>query len=373
MTDSTQNGAPVDEGAASPTTGSGRSRWWVWVVGGVAILIVGGLIGGGITAATASSNSSQSVCPATKVADQVLPSVVTITATNGSQGGTGSGEIIRSDGYIMTNNHVVSLAAAPGGQVSVLFANGATAPATITGRDPKADLAVVKVNGVSNPPVINFGSSANLVVGQGVVALGAPLGLSNTVTSGIVSALDRTIEVPSDNGETALLASAIQTDAAINPGNSGGALVNCSSQLIGVPSAGATAPSTGRSQSTGSIGLGFAIPVDIAKRITDEIIATGSATHSYFGVQVTPIPASAAQKAGTPDGLYVAGVVPGSPAEQAGLQAGDIITEINGTPATTPNELEAFTITHPPGDKVTVTYYRDGKTSTTTVTLGTQP
>jgi putative serine protease PepD len=372
MTDSTQNSAPEGTAPASPSTGSGRSRWWVWVVGGVAILVIGGVIGGGITAATASSSSSSaSVCNATKVSDEVLPSVVTISATNGNAGGTGSGEVIRSDGYIMTNNHVISLAA-NGGQVTVLFANGQTAPATITGRDPKADLAVIKV-AETKAPVIAFGNSSDLLVGQPVVALGAPLGLSNTVTSGIVSALNRTVEVPSDNGETALLASAIQTDAAINPGNSGGALVNCSGQLVGVPSAGATAPSTGRSQSTGSIGLGFAIPSDVAMRITDEIITTGSATHAYFGLQVTPIPPSAAKEMGTPQGLYVAGVVPGSPAADAGLQEGDVITEINGTSTVTTADLESFTITHAPGEKVTVTYYRDGKTSTTTLTLGTQP
>ena len=179
MTDSTQNSAPEDT-AASPS--SGRSRWWVWVVGGVAILVIGGVIGGGITAATASSSSSASVCNATKVADEVLPSVVTISATSGNTGGTGSGEVIRSDGYIMTNNHVISLAA-NGGQVTVLFANGQTAPATITGRDPKADLAVIKV-AETKAPVITFANSSNLVVGEPVVALGAPLGLSNTVTAG---------------------------------------------------------------------------------------------------------------------------------------------------------------------------------------------
>jgi putative serine protease PepD len=371
MSDSTQNSAPDDSAAAAPS-GSGRSRWWIWLVGGVAILVIGGVIGGGITAATASSSSSSaSVCNATKVADEVLPSIVTISATNGNSGGTGSGEVIRSAGYIMTNNHVVSLAA-NGGSVTVLFANGVTEPATITGRDPKADLAVVKV-AQTNAPVIAFGNSSNLLVGQPVVALGAPLGLSNTVTSGIVSALNRTVEVPSDNGETALLASAIQTDAAINPGNSGGALVNCNGQLVGVPSAGATAPSTGRSQSTGSIGLGFAIPSDVAMRITNDIIATGSPTHSYFGLQVTPIPASAAEEMGSPQGLYVAGVVPGSPAADAGLQEGDIITEINGQAVNSSTDLESYTITHAPGEKLTITYYRGGKSSTTTLTLGTQP
>ena len=145
-----------------------------------------------------------------------------------------------------------------------------------------------------------------------MVVLGAPLGLSSTVTSGIVSALDRTIEVPGDNGQSALLVSAVQTDAAINPGNSGGAMTNCSGQLIGVPSAGASVPSPEGGSSAGSVGLGFAIPVDLAKAISDEIIATGTnPSHGYFGIQVVTIPPAAAQKSGTPEGLYVAGVVPG--------------------------------------------------------------
>src|SRR5262249_36083017 len=157
-------------------------------------------------------STKSNTCSATNVANQTLPSVVTITATKGATGGTGSGEVIRSDGYILTNNHVISVAA-DGGSVEVLFSTGKTAPATITGRDPKADLAVIKVDGQPSLPVIPFGKSSDVVVGEPVVALGAPLGLSDTVTSGIVSALDRTIEVPGDNGETALLVSAVQTDA----------------------------------------------------------------------------------------------------------------------------------------------------------------
>ena len=353
----------------TPTT-SGRPRWW-WFVGLAVALVVGGLVGG-LIAATTSSSASSHTCNATTVANDTLPTIVTITARNGATGGTGSGEIIRSDGYILTNNHVVSVAA-DGGTVDVLFSSGKTAPATITGRDPKADLAVIKVEGQSNLPVIPFGQSKDVVVGQPVAALGAPLGLSNTVTSGIVSALDRTIEVPSDNGETALLVSAVQTDAAINPGNSGGALVNCGGQLIGVPSAGATAPSERGASSSGSIGLGFAIPVDLAKAVSDEIISTGSVTHAYFGIQVIPVPEAAAHRAGVPQGLYVAGVAPGGPSADAGLQMGDIITEINGQPATSADQLAAITITKREGDTVTVTYVRNGKSTTTKVTLGSQP
>ena len=223
-----------------PTTTRGR-RAWVWWLGMAGALILGAVIGGAVVMTTRSSAvepaaATVNACSATEIAEKNLPSVVTISATDGSTGGTGSGEIIRGEGYILTNNHVISVAA-DGGNVTVLFNDGTTAPATITGRDAKADLAVIKVDGQDSLPVIPFGSSEDVVVGQPVVALGAPLGLSNTVTSGIVSALDRTIEVPGDDGETALLVSAVQTDAAINPGNSGGALVNCAGQLIGVPGA----------------------------------------------------------------------------------------------------------------------------------------
>jgi len=358
-------------------TGHGRGGGWLMWLGMVLALVVGGVVGGAIVATKSSSAtpvaaSSPDVCSATDVADKNLPSVVTISATNGTAGGTGSGEVIRSNGYILTNNHVISIAA-DGGQVAVLFNDGHTAPAVITGRDPKADLAVIKVDGQTSLPVIPFGSSKDVVVGQPVVVLGAPLGLSNTVTSGIVSALDRTIEVPSDDGQTALLVSALQTDAAINPGNSGGAMVNCAGQLIGVPSAGATAPSTGDGGgSTGSIGLGFAIPVDLAKAVSDEIIATGTVTHSYFGVRVVTMPPSATSN-GSPSGVYITSVVPGGPAAKAGLQPGDIITAIEGKPVTSTTDLAAITLTNKPGDTVKVQYARDGKQATTTVTLGAQP
>jgi len=221
--------------------------------------------------------------------------------------------------------------------------------------------------------VIAMGSSGSLQVGQPVVVLGAPLGLSGTVTSGIVSALDRTVEVPAEDNKNALLVSAVQTDAAINPGNSGGAMVNCSGQLVGVPSAGATVPSSSGESSGGSIGLGFAIPVNLAKTISNEIIDTGRVTHAFFGLQTVPIPPAAAAEAGISQGLFVAGVVANGPSEQAGLREGDIITKVNGTPATSNVQLQELTITKSPGDKVPVDYTRNGKSGSTTVTLGTQP
>ena len=353
-------------------------RWLLWVALGTA-LVVGGVAGGLIVGATQSSGSSvssgtsassstASACPVTPVANQVIPSVVTIAASGPSGSGTGSGEFIRSGGYILTNNHVISIAA-NGGSVKVLFADGHTEPATITGRDPQTDLAVLKVQTSRELKVISLGSSSSVKVGQPVVAVGAPLGLSGTVTSGIVSALDRTVEVPGENDRSALLVSAVQTDASINPGNSGGALVNCEGQLVGVPTAGATVPNSGG----GSIGLGFAIPVDLANRIADEIIATGTVTHAFFGLQTVPIPPAAAEQAGLPEGLFVQAVTPGGPAATAGLRAEDVITKIDGMPATSNIQLQELTLTKKPGDTVSIEYTRAGQSATATVTLAAQP
>ncbi len=199
--------------------------------------------------------------------------------------GLGSGEVIKSDGYILTNNHVIAC----GGSVEVLFSDGATAAATITGRDPLTDLAVLKVQ----PP------------------------RELKATSGIVSAVDRTVQVCGENNGSALLVSALKTDAAINPGNSGGALVNCDGQLVGVPTAGASVPTSSGEASGGSIGLGFAVPVAVARTISNEIIATGRATHAYLGLQTTPISAESAAQVGVPQGLFVAGSRPARPRPRA--------------------------------------------------------
>ncbi|HEX7161710.1 MAG TPA: trypsin-like peptidase domain-containing protein [Trebonia sp.] len=361
---------------------SRRMPWWPWIL--IPAFAVVGVGGGFIGAAIASPNSttatastgniaagSAAACSVTSVADNVLPAVVTIAVTGPAGAGTGSGEVIRDDGYILTNNHVIA-AAAEGGKAEVTFAAGATVPATIVGRDVLTDLAVLKVSLPKNAKVIAMGSSSSLRVGQPVVVLGAPLGLSGTVTSGIVSALDRTVEVPAEEDRNALLVSAVQTDAAINPGNSGGAMVNCSGQLVGVPSAGATVPSPSGESSGGSIGLGFAIPVDLAKTISNEIIDTGRVTHAFFGLQTVPIPPAVAAEAGISEGLFVAGVVANGPSEQAGLRQGDIITKVDGNAATSNVQLQELTITKNPGDKVSVDYTRDGRSGSTTVTLGTQ-
>jgi putative serine protease PepD len=349
-----------------------RPRWSWLLLPAFAVVVAGCSSSGSSSSSNNASASSAVSCPVTSVADQVLPSVVTIAASGPGGSGTGSGEVIKSDGYILTNNHVISIAA-NGGKVEVLFADGTSAPATIVGRDVLTDLAVLKVNPSDNLKPIALGSSDSVQVGEPVIAIGAPLGLSGTVTSGIVSALDRTVEVPGEGDRSALLVSALQTDAAINPGNSGGALVNCSGDLVGVPTAGATVPSADGGSSAGSVGLGFAIPVNIAKTISDEIISTGKVSHSYFGVQTVPIPADAAAQAGLKGGLFVAGVVAGGPAAKAGLQQGDVITKINGQLATTNVQLQELTLTKSAGDTVTLEYLRNGASHSATVTLGTQP
>jgi putative serine protease PepD len=356
------------------------AKRWVIPAGLVAAVLGAGVVGGVIGAQTSSTSSSPSSsapatgsCDVATVADKVVPSVVTINAAGPGGTGTGSGELIRADGYILTNNHVISVAAGPGGTVAVLFSDGETATAAITGRDPLTDLAVLKVQATHKVPVIVLGS-ADVRVGQPVVAVGAPLGLSGTVTSGIVSALNRTISVPGDAATDALLVSAIQTDASINPGNSGGALVDCSGRLVGVPTAGATVPNpAGGPPSGGSIGVGFAIPVDLATSVADQIIATGRVSHAYFGLQTVPIPPSAAAQANLPQGLYVVGVPPGGPAAAAGLRADDVITKIDGVAAVSNTQLQELSLTRKPGDTVAITYVRAGQTSTTSLTLAAQP
>ncbi|GIF25862.1 hypothetical protein Ate02nite_85920 [Paractinoplanes tereljensis] len=209
-------------------------------------------------------------CSAASIAERVLPTVVTLSVG----GGNGSGEIIRDGGYILTNDHVISPAGARGA-ITVLFSDGRTAPATIVGRAPLVDLAVVRVQTTEKLPLIEVGRSSALRVGQPVVALGAPLGLSGTVTAGIVSALGRDIPVPADGGQTAVLPGAVQTDAAINPGNSGGPLVDCDGRLIGVNTAIATVPNADGQAGGGSVGIGFAIPVDAATVVADQLISQG--------------------------------------------------------------------------------------------------
>jgi putative serine protease PepD len=351
------------------------------VGGAVALAVVSGVVGAALVAALGSGSDSGSgtgglrgsgspaVCTATQVADRVLPSVVTVSARSGSAGGTGSGEVIAAGGYILTNNHVISVAA-NGGEVSVTYSDWTSVAATIVGRDPTTDVAVVKAaDGASGRPVIATTSSAALRVGQPVVALGAPLGLSSTVTAGIVSGLNRYLQIPGDDGRPAHLVGAIQTDAAINPGNSGGALVDCAGRMVGMNTATLTVPNAQGVPGGGSVGLGFAVPIDLAKPLAERIIATGQVVHPDTGLQVQAVPPALAAKAGVPEGLYVQAVTAGSPAAAAGIQPGDIVTEIAGQRAGSAEQLTVATIGKQPGDTLEVTYQRAGRTTTATLTL----
>lgn len=337
------------------------------VVGCALVLIGGGMVAGGFAVAALSAGRGGS-CDAAQVAAQVLPSVVTIAVVGQRGTSNGSGEIITDDGYILTNNHVVADAAS-GAKLTVRFSDGHELPATLTGRDPKTDLAVIKVSSDEPLPVIATGDSGSLVVGQPVVALGAPLGLSSTVTAGIVSALGRTVPVPSDDDRNAVLAGAIQTDASINPGNSGGALVDCNGRLIGINTAIATVPGSGGQASTGSVGIGFAVPESLALPIAQELIAHGEVSHPTAGLTVVPIPPSAAAAFGVTDGLFVQSIVSGGPAQRAGIRVGDVITSVNGHAATNIDVLTAIQVTSAAGDEVKVEYVRDGSSHTTTLTL----
>jgi putative serine protease PepD len=335
---------------------------WLWPAVGVAAaaiaiaaLVIALLPDDDSTSATAAA------CPVTTIAENELPSVVTIEVAGAGGAGTGSGEIVDDDGHVLTNNHVIATAAS-GGNIDVVFNDGSRQRARLVGRDPQTDLAVLQVPETDGLRAIRFGSSEAVRVGQAVVALGAPLGLTSTVTAGIVSARDRSVHVPADNGSTALLVAAIQTDAAINPGNSGGALVDCAGRLIGVPTAGASVPTETGAASAGSIGLGFAIPADFAHSILQDLIAHGSVTHGFLGMAVDTT------TAGT--GLFVTAVTPGGPADHAGLEVGDVITELDGKSATTAEQLLELTLTHRAGDSVTITYERQGTTHETSLVLG---
>lgn len=342
------------------------------VVGALVAGAIGGLIvhlTGSSTAATASAALAAGRCDAIAVADRVLPSVVTINVKGAAPGvaGSGSGEFVRDDGYLLTNDHVIS-AGVPGGQISILTSSGQTMPATLVGRATPLDLAVLKVEAPAKVPVIGIGHDP-VVVGQPVIALGSPLGLSGSVTSGIVSALGRDIRVPADNDTTALLAGAIQTDAPINPGNSGGALVDCEGRMVGVNTAIATVPNAAGEAGGGSVGIGFAIPVELASGVADELITTGTFKVPDFGWSVVAIPASATAAFGVEAGLFVKSVAANGPAAAAGLQAGDVITAIDGQQAANQDLPTHIALAHKVGDAVSIDFVRDRKAGQATLTL----
>ena len=388
----------------------------------VASILAAGLVGGGVVAGTTQllgeatplsstgSNSTQAgpvivnnkddVNAITAAAVKATPSVVTIKATSGSEGGTGSGIILDGEGHVLTNTHVVTLdGKAANAALEVRTSDGKVYTAKTVGTDPLSDLAVVQIQNASGLVPATLGDSGKLNVGDTAVAIGSPLGLTGTVTDGIVSTLNRTISVASsaapkdgadnsqggDQGfqfappgggqgqstanEGSISINVIQTDAAINPGNSGGALVNTKGEIIGVNVAIASAGGDSASTSSGNIGVGFSIPINNAKRVAQEIIASGKATHGQFGVSVKSKTAGTSSS-GFSVGAEVATVEPGSAADKAGVKVGDVVTKFQNLTISDPNQLTAAVREQAAGAAVKVTVLRNGQEQQLDVTLG---
>ena len=328
------------------------------------------------TSAAAAGQASADAPSWAVTAAAVSPSVVAITVTSGQSGDQGSGVIFDASGHILTNNHVVA-GAGQGSKITVTLNDGRTYDATIVGTDPSTDLAVLKVaNAPKDLKAITLGDANAIKVGEPVMAVGNPLGLAGTVTTGIVSALNRPVttsdQQPSDpsgqsTGGEPVVTNAIQTSAAINPGNSGGALVNAGGQLIGINSAIASLGSSGGSSQSGSIGIGFAIPVNEAKSIAGQLISTGKATHPFLGVSSKDgvVADGSAKRAAA----VLTNVVSGTPADKAGLQAGDAIIAVDGNSIDGSLSLVAQVREHSVGDKVTLTIVRNGLTQDLSATL----
>ena len=427
---------PVSEGTVPPAFGGGnppptapqyneapasspnKGRAVQLVAVAVAASLIGGVSGAGAASFfanqnpfTAASNSVQGITinnageinGVTAVAAKASPSVVTISVTGSAGSGTGSGVIISQDGYVITNNHVATLdGAVSNPTISIQDNDGKIYNATIVGTDPTVDLAVLKIESSNKFTPIEWADSAKLNVGDVTVALGAPLGLAGTVTTGIISALNRSIQVASSsvpdssssqqqqgttpfdfwnfgqNGQqgqsqtqtqstsSSISIPVIQTDAAINPGNSGGALLDSKGRLIGINVAIASSGSS--SSSAGNIGLGFALPSNLAKRVSAEIIANKKATHGVLGAQVS----DAASKSGsTQVGAYLEKIVAGGAAEKGGLKQGDVVTEFNGVRVTDASDLTAQVRAAAGGSDAAVKVVRNGQTETVKLTLGT--
>ncbi|WP_157887540.1 S1C family serine protease [Frondihabitans sp. PAMC 28766] len=399
------------EGAGWSTPAPRRRRVGLGAFVGVAVVaaVIGALVATGGYAivssrqsntATGASNSLEighykDATIITAVAAKATPSVVTINASAGTSAGTGSGVVLTTDGYIVTNTHVVTLDGASGSaKVSVTTSGGRIYPAKIIGTDPVVDLAVIKIDASGLKPM-TFANSSKLNVGDTAVAIGAPLGLSNTVTDGIVSTLNRSITVASsaapkggdssgssggqqfnfDGGSgsgsgssstptTSIALPVIQTDASINPGNSGGALLDSKGDLIGVNVAIASS-----GESSGSIGVGFSIPSDLVQRVSQSIIKTGSATHGVLGAAIDD---ATSDTSATHTGSVINSLTAGGAAAKAGLRAGDVVTAVDGVPITGATDLQAQIRTLAGGATASVTYIRDGRTKTVAVTLGSQ-
>ncbi|WP_198283874.1 S1C family serine protease [Saccharomonospora azurea] len=344
------------------------------LLGVLALLVgtAGGAVGWGLAAAGDSLTGELNIAEAeaakerpagsvAAIAQKVSPAVVSIEVEAGQSGGVGSGVVIDHEGYILTNHHVVSQASrADDAKLTVVFTDGTRLKGAIVGSDPKTDLAVLKVN-VQNPVVIEIGDSDALAAGDRVMAIGSPFGLENTVTEGIVSALNRPVTAPGENGDPPVTYDAIQTDAAINPGNSGGALVDSTGALVGINSMIRTAGSAGEG---GSIGLGFAIPINQAIDISDSLVRNGSVKHASLGVNAASVSANTSQ------GAQVRNVEPNGPAARAGIAEGDVVVKVGDRRVRNAAELTVAVREHEIGQSVPVQVVREGRQLTVDVTLG---
>ncbi|MGW4037982.1 S1C family serine protease [Streptomyces sp. NPDC004778] len=308
------------------------------------------------------------------IAASALPSVVTLHVSGTAESGTGTGFVLDGQGHILTNNHVVAPAGSSG-DITVTFSTGETASAELVGKDSGYDLAVVRVRGVSGLKPLPLGNSDNVRVGDPVVAIGAPFDLSNTVTSGIISAKQRPITAGGEKGDGSDISyvDALQTDAPINPGNSGGPLVDSKAHVIGINSAIRAADSGGGPESggqSGSIGLGFAIPINQGKRVAEELISTGKATHPVIGVTLDMKYTGDGAKVGTKDADGGPAVAEGGPADKAGIESGDVITQVEGQRVHSGEELIVKIRAHRPGDDLDLKLTRGGEERTVTLKLG---
>ena len=376
---------PLPAAPARHAAPSGRVPGWVWPAVTVLALVIG-LLGGGLGSAVyeglsgndnpgAVSNGlagvdTVSLPPLTKtsgsveaVAQELLPSTVQISAEyNGQKGGaTGSGFVLDRQGHVITNNHVVADAASDDGPIEIVDQDGDRYEATLVGRSPVYDLAVLYAPGVKSLKPASLGASQALRVGEGVVAFGSPLGLSSTVTAGIVSALHRPVTT-GDSANDSSYINAVQTDAAINPGNSGGPLVNLRAQVVGVNSAIATTGGSTAGGEAGNIGVGFAIPIEQVKITADQILRTGEARYPVIGAKV-----QTGQDNGS--GAVISEVVDGTPADHSGLQKGDVVTAVNGERVSDGIALIVAIRAHQPGETLSFTIDRGGSERTIRITL----
>ncbi|MDQ1535991.1 MAG: putative serine protease PepD [Actinomycetota bacterium] len=378
---------------ASPTTGGskdgrgprrlGGGAITAIAAGGLVIALVaalfGGMAGAFLVSRDNAGDASLPVAPRGSVirpkgsiadiAARVLPSVVTIKIEGPAGSGTGSGFVMRKDGYILTNNHVVE-AAKSSGTISVQFSDGKSADATIIGRDDSYDLAVIRVNRRNLRPLV-LGPSLDVVVGDPVIAVGAPLGLDSTVTSGIVSALNRPVTAGGAGASSASFINAIQTDAAINPGNSGGPLVDMAGEVIGVNSAIArvAGADSGLGGQSGNIGVGFAIPSDQVRKTAEQLIANGKATHPVIGVSIDTSYKGEGVRIASKNQNGSSPIAKGGPADKAGLKPGDVILKFDGRVVTDPDEFVVAIRAKSVGETVALTVKRGGSERTVKMTL----